>query len=267
MAEPAPARSGRTGVSEHPTLGALVITRNEEANIARCLRSVSFADRVLVVDSFSTDRTVEIARSLGADVRSRAFAGYSEQKTFALSQLDTEWVLWIDADEEVSPALREDIVRALHSPPDIDGHYVPRLVVYLGREMRHGGWYPDPKLRLFRRTRGRFDGRLVHEGVIVEGRTGRLRGELRHFPYRDRAHHLEKVERYAALAAQQLRVEGRQPSWLDERVRPIARFLRMWIVKGGFLDGRAGFAAAVMGARYVARKYRLARRGAETGEA
>lgn len=242
------------------TLGVLVITRDEEANIGRCLRSVDCADRVIVVDSESTDRTVEIARAHGAEVHVRAWAGYAAQKAYALEHLDTAWVLWIDADEEVSPALRGDIQDVLARPGPHAGYRVPRMVRYLGRWIRHGGWYPDPKLRLFERTRGRFDDRLVHEGVDVEGSIGTLRGALYHYPYRDRAHHAEKIERYARLAAEQIRRDGRRVSVIDMLVRPPARFLRMWLVKVGFLDGRAGLIAALMGARYVHLKYRYALR-------
>jgi glycosyltransferase involved in cell wall biosynthesis len=251
------ARDRSRGAS--PTLGVLVITHNEEANIERCLSSVGFADRVVVVDSVSTDRTAEIARSMRADVHVRPWPGYSEQKEYALRQLDTDWVLWIDADEVVSPELQAEIDHTLAADPEAAGFYVPRLVVYLGREIRHGGWFPDPKLRLFRRRFGRFDGRLVHEGVVVEGETRSLRCVLYHYPYRDVSHHREKVERYAALAAEQIRADGRRVSAFDLFVRPPARFLRMWVIQRGFLDGGPGFTAALMGARYVALKYRRAR--------
>lgn len=244
---------------ERHTLGVLVITRDEEANIARCIDSVAFADRIVVVDSESRDRTVEIARAHGADVHVRPWAGYAAQKAFALEQLDTEWVLWIDADEEVSWELRADILEVLEGDGAHGGYRIPRMVRYLGRWIRHGGWYPDPKLRLFRRTRGRFDDRLVHEGVDVEGSIGTLNGPLYHYPYRDRAHHARKIEQYARLAARQLARDGRRARGIDLVFRPPIRFLRMWVLKGGLLDGRPGFVAACMGARYVRLKYRYAR--------
>lgn len=249
------------------TLGILVITRDEAAHIGRCLDSVkALATEMVVVDSYSTDDTVEIARSRGATVVVRRWAGYSAQKQFALDQLDTDWVLWIDADEAVSPELARELRVVLESGEPVAGYYVPRMVNYLGRWIRHGGWYPDPKLRLFRRTAGRFDGRLVHEGVTLRGPTGSLRGALHHYPYRDPAHHAEKIERYARLAARQIEREGRSPGVLDRLLRPPIRFLRMYVWKRGFLDGRAGFVAAVMGARYVALKYRYARDGVPPDE-
>jgi glycosyltransferase involved in cell wall biosynthesis len=240
------------------SLGVLVITRNEEANIRRCLDSVAFADQVVVVDSESTDRTAEIARTSGAEVHVRPWPGFAAQKAFALAELRTEWVLWIDADEEVSTALRHDIEAVLHAPSDAAGFRVPRMVRYLGRWIRHGGWYPDPKLRLFRREAGRFDDRLVHEGVEVDGPIRTLDGPLYHYPYRDREHHARKIEQYARLAAEQIERDGRRPTVVDLLLRPPVRFLRMWVLKCGFLDGRPGFVAACMGARYVRLKYRYA---------
>lgn len=247
-------------MSDRRTLGVLVITRNEERNIHRCLYSVAFADRVVVVDSHSEDATVDIARAAGADVYVREWTGYSEQKQFALSRLDTDWVLWVDADEEVPAALEREIRGVLARDTDAAGYRIPRMVHYLGRWIRHGGWYPDPKLRLFRREAGRFDGRLVHEGVSVTGRIGELSAPLHHYPYRDRAHHADKVDQYARLAAEQLERDGTSVNLLHRWLRPPLRFVRMWILKGGFLDGYAGFVAARMGARYVRLKYRYARK-------
>jgi len=245
------------------TLGVLVITFNEAAHIGRCLDSVkALATEMVVVDSYSTDDTVDLARARGATVIVRRWAGYSAQKQFALEQLDTDWVLWIDADEAVSPALARELREVLAGEHGhVAGYYVPRMVHYLGRWIRHGGWYPDPKLRLFRRTAARFDGRLVHEGVTLRGATGSLGGALHHYPYRDRAHHAEKIERYARLAAHQIAREGRTPGMIDRLLRPPIRFLRMFVWKLGFLDGRAGFVAARMGARYVALKYSYALEG------
>jgi glycosyltransferase involved in cell wall biosynthesis len=243
-----------------PTLGVLVITFNEEENIGRCIESVRFADRIVVVDSRSTDRTVEIARRLGADVHVHVWRGYAAQKALALGYLESDWVLWIDADEAVSPELRDEILAALASAPAVNGFRVPRMVHYLGRWMRHGGWYPDPKLRLFRRSAGRFDDKLVHEGVVVSGEIRFLEHPLHHYPYRDREHHRRKIETYARLAAEEMRRVDRRPAWYDLWLRPPIRFLRMFIVDRGFLDGLPGLFAARMAARYVRLKYRYARR-------
>ncbi len=250
-----------------PTLGVLTITHNEEANIARCLQSVAFADQIVVVDSGSDDRTVEIASALGADVRTQPWLGYSAQKQLALGYLTTDWVLWIDADEEIPPALRDEILAVIRSEPRENGFRLPRMVRYLGRWIRHGGWYPDPKLRLFRRGSGRFDGKLVHEGVAVVGKIGKLTSPFFHYPYRDHHHHAEKVERYARLAAEQMRAEGRVPTWLDLLLRPPIRFVRMALLRRGFLDGRPGWMAAWMEARYVWLKYFYARGGRAGGKA
>ena len=239
-----------------PTIGTLIIAHNEVANIARAVDSVAFSDQVVVVDSCSDDDTVAIARARGAEVHVQPWLGYSAQKQLALSFLTTDWVLWIDADEEVSSELRAEIQIRLRRPVEEAGFRIPRLVRYLGRWIHHGGWYPDPKLRLFRRDAGQFDGRLVHEGVDVEGPIGELRGALFHFPYRDIDHHREKVERYGRLAAEQLRREGRRVTVLDRWFRPANRFLRQLILQGGFLDGRPGWVAAWMSAHYARLKYR-----------
>lgn len=243
------------------TLGVLVITFNEEDNIGRCLSSVAFADERVVVDSFSTDATVELASRRGAKVLRQRWLGYSAQKQLALEQLKSEWVLWIDADEEVSSGLGREIREVLERGPREEGFLIPRLSRYEGRWIRHGGWYPDEKLRLFRRTRGRFDGKRVHEGVEVTAPVGRLREPLWHYPYRDRRHHLDKIDRYARLGAEQILGERRRVGRMHLVTHPPARFLRMFVLKAGFLDGPTGFRLAVLGARYVYRKYRYALEG------
>lgn len=252
------------------TLGVLLITLDEEANVERCLSSVAFADQIVVVDSFSKDRTVEIARSLGAEVVEHEWTGYSRQKEIALGRLTTEWVFWIDADEEVSADLREEISSAIAGGPARDGYLVPRMSRYEGRWIRHGTWYPDRKLRLARRSKARFDGRIVHESMTVEGDVGLLSHPLLHYPYRDRQHHLEKIELYARLGAEQMVAQGGHPGRLDLIVHPAGRFLRMYLLKRGFLDGWVGLRLAVLATRYTFRKHSYAlklSRGEGAGEA
>jgi len=244
-----------TAAPAAPTLGVLLITLNEESNVERCLGSVAFADHRLVVDSFSSDRTVELARALGAEVVQHEWTGYSRQKEIAVDHLKTDWIFWIDADEEASPGLQREIGSVLAGGSPMSGFLVPRLSQYEGRWIRHGGWYPDRKLRLARRSEARFDGRIVHESLTVQGDVGVLQHPLLHHPYRNRRHHLEKIDQYARLGAEQMLRDGRKPGRFDLLLHPAGRFVRMFLLKRGFLDGRVGYRLAILAARYSHRKY------------
>lgn len=231
-------------------LAVFVTAKDEEGNIERCLRSVAWAGEVLVVDSGSADRTVAMAERIADRVERREWTGYSDQKTYAVSRLTRPWALWLDADEEVPPALAEEIRAALASPGRFAGFSMPRRSFYLGRWIRHGGWYPDRKLRLFLRERVRFDGRAVHEAALLDGPVGRLRHDLLHYSYRDLSHHLAKTDALAALAAGEMRDRGRGASAFDLAARPLAGFIRSYVIRAGFLDGWQGLAAAVMSGFY-----------------
>jgi glycosyltransferase involved in cell wall biosynthesis len=234
-------------------ISLIVIARNEEANIGRCLASAApVVSRMIVVDAHSDDRTVEVARTYTPDVFVRDWAGYAAQKQWALEQCDTEWVLWMDADEEMSSALRDEI-RALDFAAD--GYAVPRRVYYLGQWIRHCGWYPDHVTRLFRRERGRFADMLVHEHVELEGRVERLRGDLYHYTYRDIAHHLAKMNEFTTLAAQQMHRQGRRVSAAGMLAHTIGAFVSMYLVKSGYRDRAAGLVVSVLGSYYVFLKY------------
>jgi len=236
-----------------PAISAIVITHNEERNIGRCLASVApIAEQIVVVDSKSSDRTVELARKFTPEVHVREWSGYARQKQWALDRCRHEWIFWVDADEEVSVDLREEI-RALDFTRD--GYRVPRKVWYLGRWIRHCGWYPGYVLRLFRRDRGSFDDRLVHERVKLNGSVAHLSGPLYHYSYRDIAHHLAKMNEFTSLAAEQLYREGRRTSPPELVARSVSRFLRMYTLQRGFLDGAAGLVVSVLGGYYVFLKY------------
>jgi len=238
------------------SLAACVITLNEEDRIGDCLDSVAFADELLVVDSGSTDATVEIARRRGARVIVRDWPGYAAQKNFALEQVAADWVLSIDADERVTPELAAEIGELLAAPPEgIAGCSLPRRTWYLGRWIRHGGWYPDRKVRLVRRGRGRWDGGRIHERLVAEGGIRRLRGDLLHYTYRDIADHLRTIDRFTAEAAQALAARGRAGTLAGMLLHPPAKFVRTYLLKGGFLDGLPGFMVAVLGSYYVFLKY------------
>ena len=181
-------------------ISAVIIAFNEENDIADAINSVAWADEVLVVDSESTDRTVEIAQSLGAKVLVQSWLGFSAQKQFAVDAAANDWILSLDADERVSTALRDEIADLKVEGPNADGYTIPRLSIYLGREIRHGGWYPDRQLRLFHRRRGRWNSRIIHESFSLQPDAveGRLRNDLLHFSVKSIEHHARMIaERYA----------------------------------------------------------------------
>jgi glycosyltransferase involved in cell wall biosynthesis len=238
-----------------PRLSVCVITRDEAANIEACLRSVAFADEWIVVDSGSTDGTREIARAAGARVIERAWTGYVDQKNFALDQAAGEWVLFLDADERVSDALRAAILAVLDASDAKDGYTMPLLTRYLGRWIRHGGWYPDRKLRLFRRGRGRWVGGDVHERAEVDGSVGALDGDLLHYSYASIADHLVTIDRYTTLSAEQKHRAGARAGPVSLVLRPAAKFAVTYVLRRGFLDGVPGLVVAVTGAFYVFLKY------------
>ena len=237
-------------------LSVVIITLNEEANLGRTLASVAWADEVIVVDSGSTDRTREIAESNGARFVVEPWKGFAPQKNSALEKAGGDWILSLDADEEVEPALADEIRRAIGASPSVKGFYVARKNFFLGRWMRHGGFYPDRKLRLFRRGSGRFEDRPVHEDAQVDGVTGTLSGHLLHRAYPTLASYLEHMNRYSSLGAQLS--AGQRPrgfSLIDIVVRPQLTFFYNYILRGGFLDGRQGLLLHLYHAGYVSWKY------------
>jgi len=246
-------------MSRRRSIAAILITLNEADRLPRALASVAWADQIVVVDSGSEDGTVEIARHAGARVCIHPWAGYSAQKEYALTLVEHPWVLWVDADEEVSPALRASIEGVLDRSDEGDdapsAYAVNRRTHYLGRFIRFGGWYPDRKVRLFRRDRARFDGRLVHEGVVIDGRVGFLPGDLWHYSYRDLRHHVRKTEQLAELWAAPLR--GRRVSAAALLLHPLAKGLKSYLLRGGFLEGWRGCLIAGMGCYSVWLKYAL----------
>ena len=234
-----------------PKLTVTVITRNEAANIEAALASVAWADEIVVVDSESTDDTAAMARRRAARVEVRPWAGYSAQKNYAASLAAHDWILSLDADERVTPALASEIQALLQSEPAHRGYRVPRLSHYLGRWIRGTDWYPDYQLRLYDRRAGQWNGRPVHESVALTGEPGRLAHDLQHFPYRDISHHLQTIDRYTTLAADQMRAEGRIPSIAGIVVHPPFAFLRNYLLRGGFRNGSAGLVVSILNSYYV----------------
>lgn len=240
-----------------------LITLNEELNLPRCLRSCrDVADELVVVDSGSADNTVKIASESGARCVHQAWLGYVGQKNFALSLASNEWVFSLDADEELSPRLREELIRlrAAGEPPEsISGYSMPRCVLYEGRWIRHGDWYPDRLTRLFRRPRARFAGGKVHERLELEGRVEPLSGDIFHHSFRDRADHWARGEKYAKLWAETQAENGRKVGPLSPWTHAAFRWVRGFLLKRGFMDGAQGLRIANYSAREVYLKYRILR--------
>jgi glycosyltransferase involved in cell wall biosynthesis len=234
-----------------PRLSAVVITLNEETRLRDCLLSVAWADEIVVIDGESTDKTVAIAQEFTDNIHVRPWPGFAAQKNFGIAQARGDWILSLDADEEVSPELRDEIVAVMAAADAADGYRVPRRNIFWGRWVRHGGLYPDWQLRLFRQGRGRFVPHRVHESVRVDGRVGRLHGALVHRSYRDVTDFLERANRYSSLAAEQWVAEGRAVHLHDIVLRPVGRLVSMYLVRRGFLDGWRGFLLAGLYAYYV----------------
>lgn len=239
-------------------ISATIITFNEESHIKAACESVAWADEVVVVDSNSTDRTRELAESCGARVITNAWPGFGAQKQFAVDQTKHEWIFSLDADERVSDELKQSI-QSLRSEKDLaDGYQIARRTYYQQRWIRGGGWYPDRQLRLFRKSKGRWKERHIHESVKMDpgARVEKLKGDLLHYTLQDAAHHHRMIgERYAPLAALQMFEDGRRTSVLGVASAGPAAFIRTLILKGGFRDGLAGFTIASFAAHHAFLKH------------
>lgn len=237
-----------------PRLSAIIITRNEAANIGPCLDSVAFADERIVVDSESTDDTVAIAKARGARVETYAFEGFGRQFNRALSLAQGEWVFSIDADERVSPALAQELQRAMQQGA-ADGYEMPRLSTFCGREMWHSGWYPDYVLRLWKRGKARWTDDLVHPKPVCDGPVARLREPLNHYPVHRIAQSLARMDHYSTLAADMLVARGKRVPFASGLAHGFWMFIRTYLLKRGFLDGPEGFLLAVANAEGTYYKY------------
>ena len=239
---------------EMTPISVCIVTHNEEDNIRDCLESVRWAKEIIVVDDYSDDNTVAICNEYTDRVIAHPWQGHVEQKNFCLQQASQEWVLCLDADERISPELREEIQREL-AAGERDGFYLPRKTYYLGRWITHGGWYPNYQLRLFKKARGRWGGDNPHDRVILDGRVGYLNGDIYHYTYRNISHHLQVIDSFTTIAAKVKRRKNVRFAVLRMLLHPPGKFLRMYFLKLGFLDGVPGFIVAVTGAFYVFLKY------------
>jgi len=238
------------------SVSAVLVTRNEAVNIDEALQSLSWADEIVVVDSGSTDETLEICRRYTNRVFYRSWTGYVDQKNFALERASYDWVFSLDADERASPELATEIQLLRRSGFVYAGYRIPRVAFFMGRWLRHGDWYPDYQLRLFDRRRGRWQGGRVHESVkLLDGTPGLLKGELHHFSYRSLSDYLVRLESYTGLAAADYRDRGKAANSAELFLDPLVTFIKAYFLKRGCLDGVPGFMAAVMGSVSVYFKY------------
>lgn len=238
---------------------ATIITLDEERNIARAIESLRCADEILIVDSGSVDRTVELATNLGARVIEANWRGYSAQKNWAAEQASHDWILSLDADEALSEALEAEIWNLKKTGPRDDAYTMPRLARYLGRWILHSGWYPDRKVRLYRRDRASFVGDFVHESVTVRGSVGALENNLLHYTCDSLSEHVKTVDRYTTLAAQELAARRMKVPLTRLIADPAWTFVKTYFLQRGFLDGPEGLTIAHMAAFYTFLKYSKAR--------
>lgn len=236
-------------------LSVIIITRNEEDNLPDCLESVSWADEIVVVDSGSTDRTREMAEARRAKVVRQDFLGFGPQKAYALTLATQPWVLSLDADERVSGELGEEIREILRDNPETAGYSIRRQNYFLGNLIRHGGWQRDWVVRLFRRGQGNFSPAPIHEKVIITGKVGRLNHPLVHFPYLSLDEYFHTCDLYTGLSARWLAEQGKTARWPQMVFRPLGKFLRMYVIELGFLDGYPGLVLAVLSTFHLFARY------------
>jgi glycosyltransferase involved in cell wall biosynthesis len=233
-------------------LSAVLIAQNEEAKIREALESVRFCDEVVVVDSGSEDRTRAVAEAAGARVIVNApWPGFVAQREFAVRAARYDWVLALDSDERVTPALHAEIERLRERGFAHAAYRIPRVAFHLGRWVRGTDWYPDEQVRLFDRARARWEGDLVHESVRASGPVGRLRGEILHYPYVDISDHLRKIDRYTTLWARQIFATGRRTGPVNMAAAGLWAFFRNYVVKRGFLLGTPGLVISTLNAYYT----------------
>jgi glycosyltransferase involved in cell wall biosynthesis len=238
-----------------PPVSVTIITLNEADHIAGAIRSAAWADEVVVVDSGSTDGTMDLARQAGARVECRAWTGWIDQKNFAAGLAAHDWIFSLDADERITPGLAEEVRATLREEPPLRGYRIPRVTFHLGKWIRTTDFYPDFQTRLYDRRAARWQGGHVHESVAVDGPSGQLAHELQHYSYRDLADHLERINTYSSLAARTMFEKGRRARFTDILLHPPAAFLRNYILRRGFLDGTAGLTISAINAYWVLLKF------------
>jgi glycosyltransferase involved in cell wall biosynthesis len=238
-----------------PRVSVTIITLNEADHIAAAIDSAAWADEIIVVDSGSTDGTLEIARSKGASVSAREWTGYVDQKNHAAGLASHDWIFSLDADERITPALAAEIRSLLAGEPPMRGYRCPRVAFHLGRWIRTTDFYPDYQTRLYDRRAARWNGRYVHESVRVEGPIGYLKEELEHYSFRDLRDQLDRINHYTTLAARQMYEAGRRTGPLEIALHPPAAFLRNYVLRRGVLDGTVGLTVSLLNSYAVFLKF------------
>lgn len=241
-----------------PSLSVVIITLNEERNIPHCLKSLQFSPKpeVLVVDGQSEDRTVALARQLGARIFKRPWKGFADQKNWAFSKCRTDWILSLDADEELTPALCREIEKTMsEAPAEVDGYFIKRRAFFLGEWVRHCGWWPDAQLRLIRRGKGAFSNRPVHEGMEVQGKALELSEPMSHYTYDTIRQYLKKMNRYSDLSLKEVSEKKKRLWRIYLTFIPLWTFFKMYVLKLGLLDGWRGLVVCGLSAFHDFAKY------------
>ncbi len=237
-------------------ISAVIITYNEEKRLERALKSLEgVASEIVVVDSYSTDGTVGTAEKYTKKVFQRKWTNYADQKNWANEKASHPWILSLDSDECLSPQLKTEILRLKDREPQADAFSMPRRVFYLGRWIRHSGWYPDRKIRLFRKDKAEWEGPYVHEKLKLDGKTAKLKGDIHHFTYRDISDHMQRINRFSGLGAQKLYAAGKKARWPHLLFMPPVRFVRTYFLRAGFLDGFPGLVIAVLSGYAIFARY------------
>ena len=242
-------------LSKTTNITAIIPTLNEEAHIEEAIDSVSFADEIMVIDSFSTDSTVAIANSKNARVLQRKFDDFSSQKNYAIQQASNNWIYVLDADERVTSELRKEILETVQDPKNYVGFYVYRTFYFIGRKLNYSGWQRDKVIRLFRKDKCKYNGKLVHETITADGQIGFFKNKLEHYSYQSFDHYIQKLNHYAALKAKALFEKGKKVTLFHILIKPPYRFMSHYILRLGFLDGFPGFIISVTQAYGVLSRY------------
>ena len=238
-------------------ISAIVITYNEAANITECLESLKWCDEILVIDSASGDNTCELSREFTNNITITGNLPYGEKRNIGIEKATFDWILWLDADERISPGLKEEITSLINdSKTNNDAYLINRRSFFINKFIKHCGWYPDYTLRLFKKSAGiRFDSLLVHEKAIYNGSTGKLKSDILHYTDMDFEHYINKLNNYTSLSAEELKAKGKKSSFFDIIFRPAFTFFKMYFLKLGILDGCMGLVLSTLSAVHVMTKY------------
>jgi len=236
-------------------ISAIIITYNEESNIEECLKSISWVDEIVIVDSGSTDNTEQICKKYTKSFYFQEWFGYGPQKQFALGLAKNQWILSIDADERVTPELRNDLENILKNEDTISGYFIPRENYYLGKKIKYCGWYPDYTLRFAKRDKASFDNNLVHEKLLVDGSTAKLFTNMTHYPFKSIAQQLLKLNKYSTISADGMFNQNKSIPWIILFMKPIFTFFKIFILRFGFLDGWRGLIISLAASSSTYYKY------------